>query len=35
MESIVKGFESGQEVNENNIDPEALNPEDYEYKKNY
>ena len=33
MESIVNGFESDQEENEKNIDPKALNPEDYEYKK--
>jgi hypothetical protein len=33
MDSIVNGFESDQEANENNIDLEALNPEDYEYKK--
>ena len=33
MDSIVNGFESDQKVNENNIDPEALNLEDYEYKK--
>ena len=33
MESIVNGFESDQEANEKNIDPKALNPEDYEYKK--
>ena len=30
MESIVNRFESDQESNDNNIDPEALNPEDYE-----
>ena len=33
MDSIVNGFESDKEANENNIDPEALNPEDYKYKK--
>ena len=33
MESIVNGFESDLEANGNNIDPGALNPEDYEYKK--
>ncbi len=32
MDSIVNGFESDPEENEKNIDPEALNPKDYEYK---
>ena len=35
MDSIVYGFDSVDEINENILEPDALNPEDYELKKNY